>query len=122
MHIGTSLLRSRLYLGFGLDESPADFVDFLLLQQRHEGGYGFFGNTDKKLRTANGVRFCADLDLYLPMTLSCLWALAEACGDWQLYSSVAASDLLPAGRRRDIYSPCGSATRPSLEFFDDCCF
>ena len=87
MHIGTSLLRSRLYLGFGLDESPADFVDFLLLQQRHEGGYGFFGNT-QKLRTANGVRFCADLDLYLPMTLSCLWALAEACGDWRLYSSV----------------------------------
>lgn len=102
-HTATTLLRNRLYLGFGFGPEPTDFLNFLLLQQRHEGGYGFFGNADGKLLAARGPSLCVDLDLYLPVTLSYLWALAEAVTDWRLYLSI-------GGTRGPSHHP--SAKRP----------
>jgi hypothetical protein len=83
-----NLARNISYLGFSADSSRADLIDFVLLQRRPEGGYGFFGAADRSLSTASGGAFMADSDLYLPITLSCLWTLAEATGGWRLYRSV----------------------------------
>jgi hypothetical protein len=74
------LLRAIAYLGGGAVE---EHLGFLCLHQRPEGAFGFLGPEEGKLPGRN-----ADLDLYLPVTVSCLWALAEAAG-WRLYDSLA---------------------------------
>ncbi len=75
------LLRAILYLDGGVVE---EHLGFLCLHQRPEGAFGFLGPEEGKLP---GLE--ADLDLYLPVTVSCLWALAEGTG-WRLYDSLSA--------------------------------
>jgi hypothetical protein len=73
------LLRAIVYLGGGAVE---EHLGFLCLHQRPEGAFGFLGPEEGKLRDRE-----ADVDLYLPVTVSCLWALAEGAG-WRLYDSL----------------------------------
>ncbi len=75
------LLRAVLYLNGGVVE---EHLGFLCLHQRPEGAFGFLGPEEGKLP---GLE--ADLDLYLPVTVTCLWALAEGAG-WRLYDSLSA--------------------------------
>jgi uncharacterized protein DUF6895 len=83
------LLRALVYLGAAEGEPYHDCVRFLLLNQRSEGAFGFFGPEEGKLRNRAPEGFSADLDLYLPVTVSCLWALGEGPGrGWRLYASL----------------------------------
>lgn len=77
------LLRAIAYLGGGPVEEQ---LGFLCLHQRPEGAFGFLGPEESRLPDRD-----ADLDLYLPVTVSCLWALAEATG-WRLYDSLTVPD------------------------------
>jgi hypothetical protein len=79
----TRLLRAIVYLGGGGVE---EHLGFLVLHQRPEGAFGFLGPEEGKLRDRE-----ADVDLYLPVTVSCLWALAEGTG-WRLYDSLSTPD------------------------------
>ena len=83
----TRLLRAMLYLGGGGVE---EHLGFLVLHQRPEGAFGFLGPEEGKLRgRADAEGFSADRDLYLPVTVNCLWALAEGAGTgWRLYGSL----------------------------------
>jgi hypothetical protein len=82
------LLRALVYLGAEA-EAYQDCIRFLLLNQRLDGAFGFFGPEEGKLRSAAPEGFSADFDLYLPITVSCLWALAESAGNgWRLYASL----------------------------------
>jgi hypothetical protein len=81
----TKLLRAILYLG---GNAIDEHLGFLLLHQRPEGAFGFLGPEEGKLRgRADAEGFSTDLDLYLPVTVNCLWALAEGTG-WRLYGSL----------------------------------
>jgi hypothetical protein len=86
-----TLLRNMTHLGLAADGGLTELIDFLLLQHRPEGGYGFFGAQEVSVMAASNEAFFADRDLYLPVTLSCLWTLAEATAGWSLYRSVHAS-------------------------------
>jgi hypothetical protein len=79
----TKLLRAIVYLGGGGVE---EHLGFLVLHQRPEGAFGFLGPEEGKLPGRE-----ADLDLYLPVTVSSLWALAEGTG-WRLYDSLSTPD------------------------------
>ena len=80
------LLRALVYLEAAGGEAYDSCVDFLLLNQRVEGPFGFFGPEEGKLRN---TQVSVDLDLYLPVTVSCLWVLAEGSRqDWRLYANV----------------------------------
>jgi hypothetical protein len=78
------LVRSGVYLRCEND-ALADQIEFIMLQHRPEGGYGYFAAQETAVRQSVGSAFSADRDLYLPVTLSCLWTLAEATTEWRLY-------------------------------------
>ena len=63
-------------------------MDFLRLHQRPEGAFGFFGAEERKLREA-APRISVENELYLPVTLECVWALAEGLDPrWRLFESL----------------------------------
>jgi uncharacterized protein DUF6895 len=87
------LLRALAYLGAAEGEPYDDCIRFLLLNQRSEGAFGFFGPEEGKLRNVASQEFSVDFDLYLPVTVSCLWALAERpASGWRLYASLPSSE------------------------------
>ncbi len=81
------LLRAAAYLGAG-EAASRECLDFLCLHQRPDGAFGYFGPEERKIAAGFPQGYSADLNLYLPVTLSCLWTLAE-CGDggWRLLGS-----------------------------------
>jgi len=91
---GCELLRAASALGLGRAAGFGACMDFLRLHQRPEGSFGFFGAEERKLReAAPGVS--AETALYLPVTLECLWALAEGAEraegldpGWRLFASL----------------------------------
>ncbi|HVL23461.1 MAG TPA: hypothetical protein VM450_05215 [Thermomicrobiales bacterium] len=62
-----------------------EFRDYVLLQQRLEGAFGFFGPEEAALR-ARAPEADTTLALSLPVTVQCLWSLAEAVDPaWRLF-------------------------------------
>jgi hypothetical protein len=107
------LLRHAAYLG--VDSAHlTDHVDFLVVQRRPEGGYGFFGAHEAPVRAAGGTGLSVERDLRLPVTVSCLVALAEVTTGWRLYRN-------PAGVSIDSPSaaPVGSRRGRELQRVDD---
>ncbi|HVR06713.1 MAG TPA: hypothetical protein VMW75_01585 [Thermoanaerobaculia bacterium] len=98
---GARMLRGMAYLGL-TGEPWRDCLRFLLLHQRLDGAFGFYGLEERKLREA-APGFCATLDLSLVVTVECLWTLAESTG-WRLLASFPPARLdgpaVPAPRRR----------------------
>ncbi len=88
---GCSLLRSALYLGAsGINIQTS--LDWLVLNQRLDGSFGFLGGEEQKLfgqvpSNANSKRD-PNVALYLPITLECVWTLAEALDGWRLFSAL----------------------------------
>lgn len=81
------LLRAAAYLGAG-EAACRECLDFLCLHQRPDGAFGYFGPEERKIAAGFPQGFSADLHLYLPVTLSCLWTLAECgAGGWRLWKS-----------------------------------
>jgi hypothetical protein len=82
---GARLLRGMAYLGLTGDEWQ-DCLRFLLLHQRLDGAFGFYGLEERKLRETMPAGFCTTLDVSLVVTVECLWTLAESAG-WRLLAS-----------------------------------
>ncbi len=77
LELGALLLRTIGYLGLRRDHVVREGIDFLLVQQQPDGRFGFLGREVARLRTA-GARRDAVWTLYVPITVCCLWAIAEA--------------------------------------------
>ena len=71
---GAMLLRVAAYLGLARERVIEDAQSFLQLQQHSDGRFGLYDAKAEELRQAG---LDPDLDLYLPLTVSCVWALAE---------------------------------------------
>jgi hypothetical protein len=75
--LGSALLRTVAHLGAAGSIAAQRCVEFVRLQQRAEGSFGYFGPEDLDL--AARLPDCEpSLDLHLPVTVSCMLALAEA--------------------------------------------
>ena len=86
--MGCKVLRAMCYLGLGASPDFSACIDFLHLHQRPEGSFGFFGVEEAEMRTTMPPTFWAEADLYLPVSLNCLWTLKEASDRWRLYDSL----------------------------------
>jgi hypothetical protein len=94
--MGCRILRAMSYLGVR-SESIDQGLRFLRLHQRSEGSFGFFGTEVRRLSRMEPDGFSADRDLYLPVTIECLWALREGVDrNWRLYKTIPAV-ALPLG-------------------------
>jgi len=71
---GATLLRLVAYLGSTNEAVIGDAQLFLLLQQQPDG---HFGQYDLHAKALGEAGLDASFDLYLPLTVSCMWALAE---------------------------------------------
>jgi hypothetical protein len=82
---GCKLLRALCHLGAA--DAQHDLADFLLLQQRPEGCFGFFAPEELELlRSSPDTK--VDWELSLPVTLQCLWALLESAHGWRLFAGL----------------------------------
>jgi hypothetical protein len=61
--------------------------DFLMLHQDMQGAFGFFGPAQEEVVRCAPPGYSFDRDLRLPVTIDCLWALAE-CDGWRLFPSL----------------------------------
>jgi len=69
-----------------------DLYNILCMHHRTHGPFGWYGPEAVKLGTLSEV--CADIELYLPTTLECLWTLAERSLDgWRLFNKVPRYEL-----------------------------
>jgi hypothetical protein len=110
--LGARMLRGMAYLGL-TGEEWQDCLRFLLLHQRPDGAFGFYGLEERKLRETMPAGFDATMDLSLVVTVECLWTLAESTG-WRLLASGATlpagprtADLLPASLWARSLAPAG---------------
>lgn len=84
---GSRILRALCYLGAPA-ESLAPGIGFLKVHQRPDGAFGFFGIESYELRDKVPDRLALDIELSLPVTIECLWTLAEASNaNWRLYQT-----------------------------------
>jgi hypothetical protein len=88
--MGCKLLRAAAHLGLGTAGANAlnDTVEFLLWHRRPSGAFGYLGPEVAVVGAGIGESFSPDRDLYLPITVDCLWALAEMTSPWRLYGSI----------------------------------
>ena len=71
--LGASLLRTLKYLRASVDDDYEYVVEYLMCQQQEDGRFGYYA---RELTEAPGLDN-AEQDLYLPVTVSVVWALAE---------------------------------------------
>ena len=115
--LGARVLRGMAYLGL-TGEEWQDCLRFLLLHQRLDGAFGFYGLEERKLRETMPAGFCTTLDVSLMVTVECLWTLAESTG-WRLLASLRPARL---PRKRRTGAPRRLVTglagiRPSAQSF-----
>lgn len=70
---GCELLRTLRYLGANDGLATAFAIDYLLSQQRDDGCFGYLADELARSEASSG-----DLSVYLPVTVSAIWAVAEA--------------------------------------------
>jgi hypothetical protein len=70
--LGAALLRAIKCLGLGGCEEARYAIAFLLSQQHMDGRFGYYARELREVPLEN-----PDLDLYLPVTVSVLWAVVE---------------------------------------------
>lgn len=88
LEIGTLLLRTMNYLHLRGDRAFQMGLNFVLAQQQPDGRFGFLAPEVFHLRSTK-PDFDETFDLYLPLTVSCLWAIAEVTDpDFILFSSI----------------------------------
>lgn len=97
-------IRALCHLGPIARRGTQECAGYLLLQQLPSGPFGFYGPEIADLtRDTEGIVPVADL--YLPVMLECLWALAEVLDEsWSLYRAVAVAS-------RNSFPPNGSLSR-----------
>ena len=85
---GCKCLRALIHLDC-LDDAK-DLATFVARQQRPDGSFGFLGPEQAEL-DALAAWVDSDTALYLPMTVQCLWSLAEWYRqDWRLFRDIPA--------------------------------
>ena len=77
LELGALLLRTMGYLRLRRDRVFREGLAFLLVQQQPDGRFGFLAR-DVARRRAAARRRDAVHALHLPLTVCCLWAIAEA--------------------------------------------
>ena len=71
------LLRSAAYLeGRNAQQRRSDLYDYLRRLQNRHGSFGYFGVDEVELQKLD-YSSAADVELYLPATVGCLWTFAE---------------------------------------------
>jgi hypothetical protein len=88
--LGCKLLRAAVHLDLASAEAAdlGDAVGFLLLHHRPSGAFGYLGAEEEVVKARIGEGFSPERDLYLPVSVHCLWALAETTSPWRLYRSI----------------------------------
>jgi hypothetical protein len=87
LELGTPVFRAAVYLNLPPNRAMRESLDFLVAQQQPDGRFGFLGPDLHKLRSAK-AGLNSTWDVYLPITVSCLWAIAEATNpSFRLYDS-----------------------------------
>lgn len=82
------VVRALSHLGPPDAACTAECCDYLVAQGMPSGPFGFMGPEVAELTRSEGT-FDPCSDLLLPITLDCLWTLAEGTGDgWRLYSAL----------------------------------
>jgi len=71
--LGSTVLRTLKYIRARAKEEVAYATEYLLSQQKQNGRFGYYA---RELAEGDGLED-ADLDLYLPVTVSVLWSLVE---------------------------------------------
>jgi hypothetical protein len=85
IELAGTLLRSLLYLGKREGLAIRTALQFLLNSHNADGSFGFFDEEIKQLRK-DGPEPYASLRIHLPVSISCLWTLAEAhLDDYRLF-------------------------------------
>jgi hypothetical protein len=88
LEVGTLLLRTMSYLHLREDMAFQMGLNFILAQQQLDGRFGFLAPEISRLRSIK-PGFDDLFELYLPLTVSCLWAIAEATDPgFILFSSI----------------------------------
>lgn len=76
LETGAVLLRAMSHMAIAKSRDVSAAIGFLVQQQREDGRFGFFSSETARIH--EGQKSFDDLtQLYLPITLSCLWSLAE---------------------------------------------
>lgn len=75
LELGAELLRTTGYVGAPADGMIRRSAGFIAAQQRPDGRFGYVGA--ELARSAGDVVVDEVIDVYLPLTVSCLWSLAE---------------------------------------------
>jgi len=73
---GMQLLRCMRYLHIHEKNDRIDSLPFLLAQQQPDGRFGFLADEIQKIESTDQPA-SADLSIYLPLTVSFLWTIAE---------------------------------------------
>jgi len=87
IELGTLLLRTMKYLNIQNNRSLEIGLDFVLAQQHPDGHFGYFAQEVSIIRSSR-PDFDELLDLYLPITLSCLWTITEANSRFSLFKKI----------------------------------
>jgi hypothetical protein len=96
MELAGTLLRSLLYLGKREGLAIRTALQFILNSHNADGSFGFFDEEIKQLRK-DGPEPYASLRIHLPVSLSCLWTLAEAnLENYRLFRDLGSNSLLRA--------------------------
>jgi len=74
--LGTTLLRTMVYLGLTDEPMLPMGLHLLVMQQRPEGAFAFLAQEAASLARSKPA-FMATWDVDVPATLACIWALAE---------------------------------------------
>jgi hypothetical protein len=78
----------RCARGCGASSSRSDLYSLLLAMQRNDGSFGWLGSEATRLARLSCGAVSAKYALYLPVTVDCLWTLAECSSlSWRLVSS-----------------------------------
>jgi hypothetical protein len=94
LELAGTLLRSLLYLGKREGLAIRTALQFFLNSHNADGSFGFFDEEIKQLRK-EGPEPYASLRIHLPVSLSCLWTLAEANLDnYRLFRDLGSNSLL----------------------------
>lgn len=87
IEVGTLLLRTMKYLNIQNNRSFETGLYFVLAQQHPDGHFGYFAQEASKIQSSH-PDFDELHDLYLPITLSSLWTIAEANSNFRLFQKI----------------------------------
>jgi hypothetical protein len=91
--LAATVLRTVGYLGMAGAGSVSHAVEYLRNQQQDDGRFGHFASIGPALARQSDVEF----DLYVPVTVSCLWTISELTLDGFRLFRRASEDLAGTG-------------------------